>query len=302
MSQSTIKPQARNREGIQAALDHLLDELSRRHLAPQILGQIAAEKPDLFFAAAMERLQAPPTSPGQGKQSLQLLDVPEFLLQLASPERLSREDLLRFCQQMIQQDPLLDVKLARLLPGRHADPYDLGADGVVHLMDVLDALSPGPRLTMTIGHLTKHGDRRIASKAALLIGRRLHNRGWVEAQLASPDARVRSNVVEALWGERTTLALETFRRCVEDENNRVIGNALVGLYLVEEPGLGPRIRRLLEDARPAFRLTGVWVIEKTRDPSYAQWLEAAQTDVDPGVAEAALKALESLKAGQPEAS
>jgi hypothetical protein len=302
LSQSASNAPVLDRETIQAALDNALDQFSRNSLAPLALHGLAAAEPDLFFAAVRDRLQAQPGAPSDGKRNLRLLDVPEFLVQLVSPARLSREELLEFCQRLIREDPLLDVKLARLLPGRQADPQHLDAAVVLRLLDVLDALSPGPRLTMVIGHLTQHADHRIASKAALLIGRRLHSQAWVETQLASSDPRVPANVVEALWGERTALAVRTFRQCLHDENNRVVGNALVGLHLVAEPDLGPRIEQLLKDARPAFRLTGVWVIEKTRDPQYAPWLEAAGTDLDPGVRQAALKALASFPAGQPQPS
>lgn len=299
MSQSAIHAPDVNRETIQAAFDNALDMLGRHDGATQTLRSIAVEEPDLFFAAAMECLQAEPASTGERNRNLHLLDVPEFLHQLVSPARLSREELLEFFRQLMLRNPLLDVTLARLLPGRYEDLHGLDSAVAVGLMDVLDAISPGPRLTMMIGHLTQNADPRIASKAALLISRRLHSRDWTEAQLASRDPRVRANVVEALWGERTALAVTTFRGCLDNENNRVVGNALVGLHLVGESGLGPRIQLLLEDRRAAFRLTGLWVIEKTQDPRYAPWLEAAGTDEDQGVRQAALKALEGFPASQP---
>ena len=280
---------------MRAALETTLAQFGHTDLGPQLLQRVAVKEPDLFFASAMDILREE-SAPDQGKRQMRLLDVPAFLRQLASPQRLSREELLEFCQRLVEKDPLLDVKLARLLPGRQPHPQDLDGAAVVRLMDVLDAISPGPRLMMIIGHLAQHADPRIASKSSLLIGRRLHNPAWVGTQMASWDARVRANVVEALWGERTALALKTFRRCLLDQNNRVVGNALVGLYLAQEIDLGPRIEHLSHDPRPAFRQTAVWVMEKTRDPRFTPWLEAAATDVDPAVRDAAQRALHSLAA------
>ena len=298
LSPSAHQPCLLDGETIRAALDSTLDRFGQNDLAQQFLQCIAAKEPDLFFAAAMDRLRAA-SAPGQGKLSLRLLDLPEFLLQLVSPERLSRQELVEVCQQLMQHEPLLDVKLARLLPGRQAAAQALDSATAVRLMDVLDTISPGPRLNMIIGHLTQHADRRIASKAALLIGRRLHSPAWVGAHLDSPDPRVRANVVEALWGERTALALKTFRACLRDDNNRVVGNALFGLHLAEDREAGPRSQQLLHDPRTEFRQTAIWVIEKTRDPRSITWLEAAQADDHPDVRRAAQKALRNLTPDPP---
>lgn len=288
-------------EEMEHALAEVLNRFGLTEAAPEMLQNLAAKEPRLFFAAGVARLQLEGGPPGHRKRSLRLLDTPAFLLELVRSGFFSTQELKGFCAKCIREDSLLDVKLARLMPGRQADDYHLETSLILRILDVLDETSPGPRLLMIIGHLTRHPEKHIASKAALLVGRRLQSREWVERHLASTDARVRANVVESLWGVNSALAARTFRNCLRDENNRVRGNALIGLHLMGDQSIGWRIRHLANDSRPRFRQTAAWLIGMLGDPELVPLLEGLLIDSDQAVRQSAANALGRLRAAAPDA-
>ena len=280
---------------MESALEEVLNQFGMTDVAPEILQALAAKEPHLFFEAGLARLQLEGGRPGFRKRSLRLLDVPAFLLELICSDHFSTKELKDFCGKYIHEDTLLDVKLARLMPGRRLDVHHLETTSILRLLDVLDEISPGPRLLMIIGHLTQHDNHHVASKATLLVGRRLLSREWVERHLTSSDSRVRASVTEALWSANSELAAKTFRRCLNDENNRVRGNALVGLHLIGDRSASALVRNLTKDSRPVFRQTAAWVIGKMEAVDLVPLLEELSMDSDQGVRQSAATALEKMR-------
>ena len=190
---------------------------------------------------------------------------------------------------------LLDVRLARLTPGRDPDAdAPLDSETVLQILEVLDKLSTGPRLILLLNHLTLHPDRRIAAKATLLVGRRLRNQDWVERRLVSTDGRVRANAVEGLWGVRSLAARKSLWTSLRDKNNRVVGNALIGLHQLGEPAVHEFVTRMIQDPRPAFRWTAAWVMGKIGSEEFLPDLQRARKDKEPHVQRAAERAIEAI--------
>jgi len=94
-------------------------------------------------------------------------------------------------------------------------------------LDILDQTSCGRRLLPVVGHLVDHRNNRISAKATLFVGRRVQNPSWTAKQLTQPDARVRANAVEALWGVDSPAAAGILEDCSGDRNHRVVGNSLL---------------------------------------------------------------------------
>lgn len=259
------------------------------------ISDLASSKPEVFFGAAVWLLGRE-TAPG-GRQSPYacLLERPEFLLQLIRPDRFSRPQLLDMCRRLKKIDDALDVRLAGLLPGRSVDPYGLEPEVVIRVLDMLNEISPGPRLILILNHLTQHADQRIAAKATLLVGGRIRNHHWVQRHLAYSDPRVRASLVEALWGHNTPAARKILWASLQDENNRVVGNALVGLYLLREAGAVELVYGMLRDARPSFRWTAAWAMGKMGKPEFTETLRGALSDVEGGVRQAAMRALVAIQ-------
>lgn len=55
------------------------------------------------------------------------------------------------------------------------------------------------------------------------------------ARLGESDPRVRANAIESLWGVDSPEARTLLSFATNDANNRVVGNALLGLYHLGNP-------------------------------------------------------------------
>ncbi len=259
---------------------------------------IAARSPQLLLPAAISLLESESHPVGRRRLYLQLMECPEFLIQLVQPQWFSREQFLKVCQALKEIDDLLDLRLARLVPGRHSDDYELPREVVLRLLDVLHTISSGPRLIQVIGHLANYPDERIASKATMLVGHRIRSAAWLQSHFLTTDARVRASVVEGLWGVDTISARKCLQNSLKDSNNRVVGNALVGLHLLGEKTVDQAVEHMLRDARPSFRRTAAWVMGRIGKPEFAEALERAAQDEDSTVREMAVRSRGVLPAAE----
>ena len=248
----------------------------------------AAEPTSLRAAsiqAAMQSFDTLPRSLDRQRLYFRVIQDPAFLSWLTDVAGLSRNDRLKVCHRLMGIDPFFDVRLMRMLPASENE------DATLCVLDTLDEISPGARLIMTLSRLMRHPDKRVASKAALLLGRRVRNQVWVERHLGAEDSRLRANVVEALWGKETAFARQTLRTCLNDSHNRVVGNALIGLHLLGDAAVPDLLVRMLEDTRAPFRSTAAWAMGRTGQKTFREPLERALNDPNSKVREAARKAL-----------
>jgi hypothetical protein len=268
---------------VEAALRSALRQYGRVRVGRATVQQLAARQPELFFAAAITLLnsEADPVTCRN--------------LYSTHPNRFGREDLLEVCRRLMAIDNFLDVRLARLAPGRQSDGCTLASATIVRVLDVLDQISPGPRLIVILNHLTRHPDQRIAAKATLLLARRVHNDSWVENHLASTDPRSRASVVEALWGANTVAARRIMWASLNDINNRVVGNAVLGLHLIGDQRAAGLVAKMIADPRPPFRWTAAWVMGRMGNPEFVPLLEQAACDPERGVQTSALRALDAIR-------
>jgi HEAT repeats len=279
---------------VEAALRHALLVLDKRSSTGSIHA-IAVESPEEFVAAALAMLEIKSDRADQQRLNMGLVESSEFLILLLRSGQFDRPRLLEVCRGLKEIDDLVDVRLARLAPGRHENAHGLAPEVVLRLLDILHVISPGPRLIQILGHLTRHPDERVASKAALLIACRLRNHDWVRVQFESPDPRVRANVVEGLWGVDMPFVRKWLWDALKDENCRVAGNALFALDLLHEPAAGQLAEQMLGDARPEFRRTAAWLMGRMAKPGFAECLQQAADDQDPDVREAIARTLGVLR-------
>ena len=261
----------------------------------EAVSRIAARLPRGFGAAALSLLEANQDPGARRKIYQQLLECPEFLIRLMQPGGFSRAHLVEICRELLTLDPTFDVRLARLTPTRWQDDSPLDEDGVLQVLDILNEISPGGRLILLLNHLTRHPNRHIASKATLLIGKRLRNQDWVDRQLESRDERIRANVVEGLWNVATPAARRCLWKGLNDKNNRVVGNALLGLHQLGEHTVLEFVKRMIEDPRPPFRWTAAWVMGKIGGEEFIESLERALQDPDEQVRRSAQRALSAIR-------
>ncbi|MCX6629906.1 MAG: HEAT repeat domain-containing protein, partial [Candidatus Solibacter sp.] len=268
------------------SLVQIQDELRRvRDLIPQE-----------FTAAAMSLLDGKDMPGCESLLTDVLLESPAFVLYLTAPDRFDHATVIAICRDLLSLNPSFDIKLARLLPKRYSDEHSLETATVLAILDILNEISTGPRLIPVLKHLEQHADERIASKVLLLLGSRLHNRHWLSKNLQTAEPRARASLVESLWRSRSDNARRVFAEALHDGSSRVVGNALVGLFLAGEPGIAKLALKMLRDPRPSFRWTAAWVLGTLADTDHLDALRVATADADPGVQRSALRAVGILEA------
>jgi HEAT repeat protein len=234
-------------------------------------------------------LELYPEDPAEAAQALRVL-VP----QLCDPELVDKNTSIELAQRIATIDPKLDTKLVALLPGRGAENGDVKAEVSERVLELLGAISSGIRVAPMLAHLTCHPDRRLRAKVLKLIGYRNRNARVVEERLKEPDARVRANALESLWGAKEPWAARLFWKALEDTNNRVIGNALVGLYELHDENVIPHILRMGQHPLPLFRATAAWTMGHTGDPQFLPPLEKLKRDLYASVRKAASNAIHKI--------
>jgi hypothetical protein len=282
-----------NETSFAESLRALLDRTTKAPDKRLSIQAIVSSAPEQLVPVALSLLRSERNATRRREMYSTLVDYPEFLLQVVRPD-LSRGQVLEICRELLHIDSLLDVRLARLLPRRYEAKCDLDTPTVTRVLDILNEISTGPRLIFLLNHLTHNPDQQIASKATLLIARRMQNNQAVENYLTSEDSRVRASTVEALWGIQTPFARRTMWACLQDPNNRVSGNALLGLHLLGEGSVVGLVEQMLHDERPLFRGTAAWVMGQIGKTEFRDSLQGALKDPELGVRQAARRALKTI--------
>jgi hypothetical protein len=255
--------------------------------------------PQAFTQAALPLLRVDPEKPGTN-YLLTLLFMNELILApLADPGAFSFEQAIAVAKQLVKIEPLLDIKMVRRLVDSRSnlddvDENDNNSPGV-RVLEIMAAISDGARILPMMTQLLRHPNVKIRSKAALLVGRCNKNCSWVEQRLAEPDPRVRANAIESLWGVESPGAKGVFWAAVNDPDNRVAGNALLGLYRLGEFASLPLILDLLAHAEPKFRISAVWIMGETGDPRFLSLLTRMIGDPDPAIRAAVFRCIAKLK-------
>ncbi len=228
---------------------------------------------------------------GQGQRFLlaRLIDSGLFVELLCDRSRVSGPEAIELLRIAIALDPHFDVKLTRWLleDGERTLAATLGARSEV-LLDILCDASPGNRLLPMLVQFLRAKGARVRSKAVLILAQRSQR---AELGLVDHDPRVRANAVEALWGIDTAKVRRILLTAKADANNRVAGNALLGLLLLGDRSVTTDVRAMLRHAVPPFRATGAWVVGQAKDRVFIPDLEVLKGDPDERVRVAAEDAL-----------
>ncbi len=215
-----------------------------------------------------------------------------LLRRIANPHLLALPAAVRLIHAIRHVDPQTEVKLVRLImPG--AEP--VADETTERVLDLIDAVTDSPKLVPVLMHLYRAAPSRIRARLATTIGRHHRNRDWIEDRLRDDDSRVRANIVEVFWGEKTTEALEIFHSTLHDPSPRVRGNAVVGLYRAGAIESLPALAKLAASDNENDRATAAWAMGVTRDPRFQKILAQFVKDSDPNVRRQAYRSLGEIK-------
>lgn len=181
---------------------------------------------------------------------------------LLEPDFLSLEEATSVAMMMREADSGFFLHFQRLNTEANADRDLARLDRALRLFDGLGNCSV---LLPWLRSLTNHRDERIRSKAVKSLCELRPNPALVERQLKSPDARLRANAIEALWGVPSFEAVAIFREASNDPAHRVAVNALVGLYAHAADEALEKLSNFCKHSDPMFRAAAAWGLGRVAD-------------------------------------
>ncbi len=219
---------------------------------------------------------------------------------LCDPHIFTLDQARGLSRRLMLLDPQFDVRLLRsLLQNGGASSPELervsGTPAGVRLLDILADVSDGTRVLPTMTQLLRHSNSHVRSKAALLVGRGNKNHKWVQDRLGEPDARVRANAVESLWGTDTAGARGVFWTALKDGDHRVVGNAVLGLYRLGDPASVRLTLDLMSHPQAVFRGAALWVMGETGDQRFMPFVARMIGASEPPLRGNAFRAAAKLK-------
>jgi HEAT repeats len=256
------------------------------------LRSLSASNPVCFVAHARRALLTVPAC--RALKCLAGLLTQEGLLQfLLEQYAYSRPGAIQLARKILQVEPRFDAALIEYVEDK--DLIEHSERTVLCALDILDEISERDRLVLNILTFLKHPNPKLRSKAARMLGKRRPNASCIDNLVHEADARVRANAVESLFDARNDYSYNLFRVLSKDANNRVAGNARLGLYLSGDTSSIGLIDELACDDRPNFRNTGAWVMSQTADARFVSVLGKLMTDPSETVRAQAFRALARIK-------
>lgn len=205
----------------------------------------------------------------------------------------ARAEAVTLAQKTATCDPQLSLRIVTLLTG--LDSEKLPDTDLLSGLDLLDAISDGDSFVSSVLKLLKHSSPHVRSKAARFIGSRTQNLAWSINRASEDDARVRADILESLFKVNNDQVAPIFHKNVRDSNNRVVGNALLGLYQLQDATSIPLIYEMAQHPKSNFRNTAAWLMGRTGDNRFSGALAELMRDPDEVVRKQAFKALGEMK-------
>jgi HEAT repeat protein len=254
-------------------------------------------RPQVSYSAALDILKDRHDSEC-GLYVIKLLISHDLLIDALCDPALSREQAMAVARAASRIDPAIDIALAKSLADRGSWGDTTQPAELVRLMEIMAEVSTFVRILPALKRMARHPNPHVRSKAVLMIGRNDPASGWMQNRFVESDPRIRANTVEALWGVDTREARALLLAAAHDDNNRVAGNALLGLYRLGEAGAEPELRKMADHASAPFRATSAWVMGEIADPRFATVLAGLLADPSQMVRKRAFSAIGKIAAAR----
>jgi len=258
-------------------------------------------EPEGFYLTAVEILKKDMDSRA-AQYLVALLVHGNLLFRALCDPALDRERATELARQAHRGDPAVDVKLARALADADGTDSSVAIGMGERLLEIIDAISDGKRILPSLMRMLRNENPYLRSKVVLMIGRSGRSISWIEKRLQETDTRVRANAIEAMWGIESDQARDLLQWAMKDTNNRVVGNALVGLYRLGEVSPLAEIIKMAAHDSPAFRRTAAWVMGETGDPRFSEVLGRMIADGNADVRKSVFAAVRRVRAAAAEVS
>jgi hypothetical protein len=162
-------------------------------------------------------------------------------------------------------------------------------------LNLIEALVDYTALLPWLGKLSNLGDSRVRSRAAKLLYALQPDSSEIQRQMQDNSPRVRANVLEGLWKSKSLETTDFFKAALSDENHRVVGNALIGLYLQGDFSALDRLTDLSTSTNASFRAAVAWSLGFISDERGIPALNRLSMDQSLNVRKHAISSLVKLK-------
>ena len=286
---------------METSLNRLIEGFPANPIASgKFLQRLFADDPKQFFLEAVPLMRAAPDTPGF-YYVLALLHSKNLVLKsLCDPALFTKQESVFLAKRMSRVEPLFDMKLARLLltpetgkPGDDAGQA-LQSQAGMRLLEIMAEVSDRGR-SLLLAQLLHHANPQVRSKAALLVGKSTKDVKWVAQRMTEVDSRVRANAIEALWGVESEDCRDVFMDALGDPANRVVGNGILGLYLLGLPSAIGSILATLVHSDDGFRKTGIWLMGETGDLRFLPVLARLMKESTPALRPYVFRTFAKLK-------
>lgn len=258
------------------------------------ISEILQNEPEIFYRTTIEILEKD-TGSRAAQHLVALLISGGLLLRALCDPALDRKGAGELARQAKLGDPNVDTRLARELADSNTSGAAMAPGMAERLLEIVNQISDGNRLLPSLMRILRHDNPYLRSKAVLMIGRSGGSLSWIEKRLQESDARVRANAIEAIWGVDSEQARELFDWATRDGNNRVVGNALLGLYRSGDCSCLARLVKIAGHDSPAFRRTAAWAMGETEDPRFSELLGRMIADENAAVRKSAFEAVRRIR-------
>ncbi|HWF47481.1 MAG TPA: HEAT repeat domain-containing protein [Bryobacteraceae bacterium] len=251
--------------------------------------------PNEFLEGAVAVLLETMDTPG-GVYLLKLLLAQGSLVALiCSPFHLRQEQAHLLVERSKRIDPFFEWKLFR----QASDEVERGWEGDMQIsMRALDLLSITARSAHQIPVVKKllhHPNPKVRSRAATLMAKVTREMDWVPASLEDSEARVRANALETFWNTGTPDSLKPLLwTALSDTDNRVVGNALLGLHRQGDRRTVCLMLEMATDPVERFRATAVWLLGQTGQKELLPEVQKLVRDPSVMVRRAAVRSARNL--------
>jgi hypothetical protein len=282
-------------------LDKLIEGFPANPVASgKFLQRLLLDDPRQFLVDALPLLRSAPDTPGF-YYVLALLHSKNLILKnLCDPALFNKSESIALAKRISRVEPLFDMTLAKMLLTTEAKPAASEAEqsaqslAGLRLLEIMAETSDRGR-SLLLAQLLNHPNLQVRSKAALLVGKSNKDVKWVSQQMNGADSRVRANALEALWGVESEDCRRVFLDALDDPANRVVGNGILGLYLLGVPSTIGSILTMIAHPDDGFRKTGIWLMSQTEDLRFLPVLARLMKESSPAIRPYVFRAFAKLK-------
>jgi hypothetical protein len=260
----------------------------------KLMSDFLQREPEVFYRTTIAILKKE-TGSRAAQYLVALLISGNLLFRALCDPALDGERAGQLAREARLGDPTIDIRLARQLADSNSSDGAMAPGMAERLLEIVDRISDGNRLLPSLMRILRHDNPYLRSKAVLMIGRSGKSISWIEKRLQESDTRVRANAIEAIWSVDSPQARELLNWATQDGNNRVVGNALVGLYRMGESSSLAKMAKMAGHDSPAFRRTAAWAMGETGDPRFSEVLGRMIADDNGDVRKSAFAAVRRIR-------